>query len=278
MVLPLVSIIVPCYNQAQYLDEALQSVVNQTYENWECIIVNDGSTDNTEEMAKVWIEKDIRFSYILLENGGLSNARNSGIFKAIGEFILPLDADDKIGHDYLKLALYELQKDASLKLVYCKAEKFGEEKGEWILKNFSLKLLAIDNMIFCSALYRKKDWEQVDGYDVNMVYGLEDWEFWLAILKNGGNVKRLDYVGFYYRIKKNSMIINIETTNRKKMMEYISVKHADFIVKQIGSFMYLYALIEKKEEDFNNKLHSKKFVFKLFISTCYRYFKSIIKK
>ncbi|WP_374360648.1 glycosyltransferase family 2 protein, partial [Cloacibacterium sp.] len=76
--MPLISVVVPCYNQAQYLDECLQSVLNQTYQDWECIIVNDGSPDHTEEIAKNWVEKDTRFIYLSKENGGLSSARNAG--------------------------------------------------------------------------------------------------------------------------------------------------------------------------------------------------------
>ena len=93
---PLISVIVPCYNQAQYLDECLQPVLDQTYTDWECIIVNDGSPDHTEEVAKKWLEKDNRFRYIYKENGGLSSARNAGIREAKGEWIQFLDSDDKI--------------------------------------------------------------------------------------------------------------------------------------------------------------------------------------
>jgi glycosyltransferase involved in cell wall biosynthesis len=98
-----ITVIVPCYNQAAYLDEALQSVLNQTYLYWECIIVNDGSTDQSEVKAKEWTEKDHRFKYFYQKNSGLCSARNFGIKKAQGEFILPLDADDKLGENYLKL-------------------------------------------------------------------------------------------------------------------------------------------------------------------------------
>ena len=73
---PLISVIIPAYNAEQFLDETLESVLSQTYENWECIIVNDGSTDNTEEIAKKWCEKDSRFRLTNKENGGLSSARN----------------------------------------------------------------------------------------------------------------------------------------------------------------------------------------------------------
>ena len=97
----LISIIVPCYNQAHFLNEVLQSVLDQSYSNWECIIVNDGSPDNTEEIALVWCTKDKRFRYVKKENGGLSSARNAGITISQGEYILPLDADDKIYPSYL---------------------------------------------------------------------------------------------------------------------------------------------------------------------------------
>uniref|UniRef100_UPI0040481146 glycosyltransferase family 2 protein n=1 Tax=Mariniflexile sp. TaxID=1979402 RepID=UPI0040481146 len=184
MKLNLVSIIVPCYNQAQYLDEALESVLSQTYENWECIIVDDGSPDNTNEIVQKWVEKEARFIYLKKENGGLSSARNAGISKANGEFILPLDADDKIGADYVTLAIEAFELDTSLKVVYCQAKMFGIEESIVGLKPFSLYDLSKKNMIFCSALYRKKEWEIVKGYDDRMIYGLEDWEFWIAILKN----------------------------------------------------------------------------------------------
>jgi len=267
MILPLVSLIVPCYNQAQYLDEALQSVSNQTYENWECIIVNDGSTDNTEQTAKAWIEKDNRFSYLFFENKGLSNARNSGIAKAIGEFILPLDADDKIAANYIASAIDAFKKDNTLKVVYCKAEKFGAETGIWTLPDFSLSNLAIKNMIFCSGFFRKKDWELVGGYDSGMIYGWEDWEFWIAVLKNGGNVKCLDEVGFYYRIKSKSMLNQVNHDHSVYLQEYLSVKHADFFVKIFGSFAFLNTKHDTLKKEYEAKFKSEKFVINLFCKT-----------
>lgn len=263
----LVSIIVPCFNQAQYLDESLQSVLDQTYTNWECIIVNDGSPDNTEEVAKIWLEKDKRFKYLFKENGGLSSARNFGITHAIGEFILPLDADDKISRDYVLLALQEFEKDTDLKVVYCKAEKFGDELGLLILEPYSIQELAIKNMIFCTAMFRKEDWEMVGGYDINMIYGLEDWEFWIAILKNGGGVKCLDEVCFYYRIKANSMLKRLNNEMNTYSLEYMSVKHADFFVAQFGSFLHLNKVINKISEENPRKLKSRKFVIDVFCNT-----------
>lgn len=244
-----VSIIVPCFNQAQYLDEALQSVLDQTYTNWECIVVNDGSTDNTEEVAKMWTEKDSRFKYLFQENKGLSSTRNFGITHANGEFILPLDADDKISPTYVALSAEAFQQDTSLKVVYCKAEKFGDESGIWRLQTFSLINLARYNMIFCSAMFKKRDWELVGGYDINLIYGLEDWEFWIALLKNGGNVKCLDEIGFYYRIKNNSMARIIKNEEREFSENYVSKKHIELYSEKLKlknlQFHYTYSQIIK---------------------------------
>jgi glycosyltransferase involved in cell wall biosynthesis len=263
-----VSIIVPCYNQAQYLDEALQSVLNQTYQDWECIIVNDGSPDNTEEVTEKWIVKDARFQYFCKENGGVSSARNLAISHAIGEFILPLDADDRIGSNYINLAIKAFENDSTLKLVYCKAEYFGEKSGPWNLHPFSIQDLARLNMIFCSAIYRKKDWELARGYDINMIYGIEDWEFWIAILKDGGKVFCLETVEFYYRIKEVSRQKRLDGEKTKIMNEYMSLKHADFFVKQLGSFMELNEVIDNNKECSEN-LKSEKFVIDVF---CAKFF------
>lgn len=228
MVNPNISIIIPCYNQAQYLDECLQSVLEQTYSNWECIIVNDGSPDNTEEVAKEWLKKDSRFKYVYKENGGLSSARNVGIKEAKGEWILPLDADDKIAKDYLLLASERFGED--YKVIYGKAEKFGDESGLWLLPDFNLETLSKFNMIFCSAFFRKTSWEKVGGYDENIKLGWEDWDFWISLLKEGGNVYRIDKVCFYYRIKKNSMLKGLgrREEERKELFKYIFKKHIDF--------------------------------------------------
>jgi glycosyltransferase involved in cell wall biosynthesis len=262
----LVSIIVPCYNQAQYLDECLISVLNQTYSNWECIIVNDGSQDATETVAMYWTAKDNRIKYIQKSNSGLSAARNSGITLAQGEFILPLDADDKISMDYVAHAIQAFENDNSLKVVYCFAEKFGNETGLWDLQPFSLKAIAIENMIFCSAMYRKTDWERLGGYDNNMIHGFEDWEFWIALLKNGGNVKCLDIVGFYYRMKPDSMIQILNKDKKRKLHEYMSVKHADFFVAQLGSFIHLNLIAERADTKWFYRLKNKKFVIDVFCS------------
>lgn len=102
---PLVSVIIPCYNKAAFLAEALDSVFMQSYSNWECIIINDGSLDNTQNIAKSYAIKDNRFKYLCQDNQGVSIARNNGIKASSGIFILPLDADDTIEPTYIEKAV-----------------------------------------------------------------------------------------------------------------------------------------------------------------------------
>lgn len=272
---PRVSIIVPCYNQAVYLDECLQSVLEQTYGNWECIIVNDGSPDNTEEAAKKWVEKDSRFVYLYKENGGLSSARNAGIEIAKGEWILPLDADDKIGNRYLELGVKEF--DKNYKIIYCEAEKFGSENGRWILPEYNRKAIAVENVIFCTAFFRKNDWDKVGGYDTSLIYGWEDWEFWISLLKNGGEVHKIQERCFYYRIKEVSMIKEMSSNNgdMKKLAtkNIIYRKHIEFFTKELGSFQTLYKNNQKLLAENNHLktiLNSKRYVF---VNKIFNFFK-----
>jgi glycosyltransferase involved in cell wall biosynthesis len=264
---PRISVIVPCYNQAQYVGEALQSILDQTYLNWECIVVNDGSTDDTASVVKVWLAEDERFDYVEQKNMGVSNARNSGIARAKGEIILPLDADDKIAKDYLELAVKEFCEDSSLKLVYCNAHKFGNVNGFWDLPSFSLLNLAKENLIFSSALYKKNDWERINGYDEKMEHGWEDWEFWISLLKDGGRVKKIDKIGFFYRIRQNSRNSSIDGTVAKQLYKYISIKHADFFINQFGSFFELRGQMVKIEKHHQAQINSEKFVIDLFFKT-----------
>jgi glycosyltransferase involved in cell wall biosynthesis len=106
----LVSIIIPCYNQAKYLSDALQSILDQTYSNWECLIINDGSPDNTAEVAKKWAEKDTRFVYHNKVNSGVSDTRNFAIQKAKGDFIQFLDADDVLAIDKIETSINAVNK------------------------------------------------------------------------------------------------------------------------------------------------------------------------
>lgn len=263
----LVSIIVPCYNQAQYLEECLLSVLNQSYDNWECLIVNDGSSDNTSDIAKSWCLKDSRFIYLEKNNGGLSSARNYGIKNAKGNWILPLDADDYISINYLNLASVYF-KNENIKLIYCKAKKFGIDQGEWILPEFSLEQLAIQNIIFCTAFFRRKDWEMIGGYDENLKLGCEDWDFWISLLKNYDvkNIIRIEEFCFFYRTKDYSMVKSITDSRQNQIYNYIEKKHFDFFIKYLGNIHSIYNAKVRLEDQYARLCNSKRYKIMNFVS------------
>lgn len=277
-----ISIIVPCYNQAQYLPDCLQSVVEQTYSDWECIIVDDGSPDNTEEVALEWAAKDNRIKYLKKENGGLCSARNAGISKAEGEWILPLDADDKIGNRYLELAYNRMIAEPNVGLIYANAVFFGDKNGNWNLMPYDYKTLLRSNIIYCSAFYKKEDWIKCGGYDINMKHGWEDWELWINLLgttKKG--VHRLNYTGFYYRIKNISMIESFMKNQDiiKETTVYVFKKHIDKYIENFGTFQSVLDSndnLRRANEDLKNRLtrYENNYLIKM-INKLYSFYKKL---
>jgi len=221
----LVSLIVPCYNQSQFLPETLQCVLDQTYQNWECIVVNDGSPDNTEEVALSWVKRDSRFRYLLKQNGGVSEARNWGIKQSSGKYILPLDADDVIEKTYLEKSVQVLDQNETIGIVYCRAAYFGDKKGSWEIPEHSLKRSLFFNTIFCTALFRRSDFDKTEGYKTNMIHGYEDWDFWLYLIEQGVSVYKIPEKLFFYRIKANSRNNSIDWEKLIELYNQIILNH-----------------------------------------------------
>jgi glycosyltransferase involved in cell wall biosynthesis len=221
---PKVSIVIPCYNQGQYIKEALDSVLNQTFKDIEIIVVNDGSTDikTTEILAKI---NNPKIKVINSKNQGLAAARNLGISLAKGIYILPLDADDKIGKTYIESSSKILDKHLEIGIVYCLAEKFGAVSELWNLPKFSIRKMLFRNLIFCTALYRKESWEKVGGYKVTMNNGWEDWDFWLSILEQKYTVYRIPKILFFYLINNKSMTKTMDRQKRIIMHNQIIKNH-----------------------------------------------------
>ena len=244
-----ISIIVPCFNQGAYLNECVDSILKQTFTNWECIIVDDGSTDNSFQIANELSQVNQRIRVISQSNKGLCSARNVGIVSASSEFILPLDADDKISPNYLERCLYHFNNNPITKVVYGNANKFGSENVYWDLPKYSYKDLLFGNMIYCTAMFKKVDWENAGGYDLNMTYGYEDWEFWINILDDDSIVIKDDSICFFYRVKNNSMFANMTGVQISLMRQYVYCKHS----KKYASFfidpLSLYKSVQTAEAD-----------------------------
>jgi len=233
---PLVTVIMPTYNRAHLILESLNSVINQTYAHWECIIVDDGSTDGTEQLLHPIVEKDNRIKYFKKENGGAAAARNYGIAKSRGVYILPLDSDDLIAVTYIEKAVTQFQIHPKLKIVYSQASKFGTEEGKWLLPKFSYPLFLVYNMIFNSSMYKRTDFEHVGGYDEQNM--LEDWDFWIKILKSGGEVYQIPETMYFYRTHERGSVTTLLSKNKelyKKSMDQLFKNHIDEYLQYIGN-------------------------------------------
>ncbi|WP_405223456.1 glycosyltransferase family 2 protein [Dokdonia sp. Asnod1-B02] len=278
----LVSIIVPCYNQAHFLKESLQSVLEQTYTAWECIIVNDGSPDDTESQAMRWCEKDDRFKYVYKENGGLSSARNAGIQNCEGTFILPLDADDMLHMSFLEKLVPVLENGVNIGVVSCNSIFFEDSISNVVNKREpkgeSYHALLFENIMMASSLYRKESWAQVGGYDESMKHGLEDWEFWIAITKGGMTISFVDEYLFYYRKSKRSMLTHTIKNHLEDTSKYVYKKHREIYIDKFDTTMdYLFYLIKKHRLSEDNLKTSLEYKIGKVITKPFRLIKGLLR-
>ena len=230
--MPQVTVVIPCYNQGQYLVESVASARAQTLTDLEIIIVNDGSSDE-ETIRTLENMYDHRTKIIHTENRGLAEARNTGIAAASSPYILPLDADDLIGERYLEEAACVLDRADEVGIVYCLAERFGAATGKLDLPKFGPATICKDNPIFCSAMFRRSDWELVGGYKRSMKFGWEDWEFWLSILELGRRVVQLPEYLFSYRVREESMTRRMTYWQKGLMMMQIMFHHRGYYTRHM---------------------------------------------
>ena len=223
----LVSVIVPCFNDGEYIEDAINSVLNQTYKEIEIIICDDGSNDkNTLNLLRKFENKGIKVIY--QSNQGPSAARNNAISHSSGVYILPLDADDKIGSTYIEDAVAVLDEKPNIGIVYCKGMFFGKRNTTWDLPPYNLLSMLTGNIIFVSALFRKSDWKKVGGFCTEFKIGLEDYDFWLSILELGREVYQIPKRLFYYRKKSTSRSLQFDSNidSVKAAYRLLYVRHS----------------------------------------------------
>jgi glycosyltransferase involved in cell wall biosynthesis len=273
----LVSVIVPCYNYAHFLGEALDSVLAQTYSNWECIIINDGSPDNTEEVALDYCAKDSRFRYFYKENGGHSSARNYGIEQSNGNYIMPLDADDILDPKYLKEAVSKIESDKNIKLVTAHVQHFGDVKEKFVMPVFALKDYLIVNYISISSLFKKQDFIKVKGFDESMLV-FEDWDLFIKILKDGGEAVQLPFVGLNYRRKDESLFRQTLKENKRSFNDLLKlyINNIDVYEKYFDSPVSLIQENERMKRVINNYQKSTTYKIGTAIKNAKTIFKSFI--
>ena len=247
-----ISIIIPVFNSEEYINNCLDSVINQTYRNIEIIIINDGSTDNSERIIKEYSSIDSRIKYYKKSNGGVSSARNYGIKKSRGDYIFFLDSDDQIQDNALEIMLEMLLKKKN-SISICKFSKydgspFCDLDSNFTIYNKNEYLLNLLNLNFhsyvCGVLIPKKYLDEnffpLDRY-------FEDLASFYKILDKVDNVVVTDSKLYKYRYNPNSIVNNI---NSKKISDYkLSVSEfvkyaAKYSAKEFVNIFVCESLIE----------------------------------
>jgi glycosyltransferase involved in cell wall biosynthesis len=232
----LLSIIIPCYNDAEYIEQSVKSALDQTYNNKEIIVVDDGSNQKTKEVLnKLETKIDL---LITQKNQGVSAARNRGIAEAKGEYILVLDSDDFFDPSFSEKAVKILDNKNTTTLVTCFARWFWNAQDYRIYKpkGGKVKDFLLSNAAIGNSIFRKFEFKKIGGYDEEMLKGYEDWEFYLRLLQSGGNAEVIPEVLFNYRIKENSRNKKANLI-KYDLLRYIYIKHEDLYKEYFSYFI-----------------------------------------
>ncbi|SHM61299.1 glycosyltransferase family 2 protein [Flavobacterium saccharophilum] len=274
MIFPLISIIIPTYNRAHLINITLDSILAQTYQNWECIIIDDGSSDNTAELLQKYQDLDSRFQYYKrpdTKKKGPNSCRNFGFEKSKGEFINWFDSDDILFEDSIALRIANFNQ--SIDGVVAKCEIFDSSNGLKIAENTILstgnmiKDYFLGNMTFyvSGPIWRRSFLEkQQELFDEEIRY-LDDWDFNLRMLYQSPNIKFLDIPVFRYRFHAFSLSKQIDHSNmeefkseclaRNKHLKLIpkagfkNIQIRNFIIKRHKVFLKE-ALVKKDKNSF----------------------------
>ncbi|HBH47985.1 MAG TPA: glycosyltransferase family 2 protein [Bacteroidales bacterium] len=226
----------PCFNDGRYILEALNSALNLNYNNKEIIIIDDGS-----DLDTICVLKDIEgpnIKVIFQKNQGPSVARNRGIEASKGDYILTHDADDTFEPTFLLKAVDVLNTQKDVGMVTCWINTFsdnGIKKPINKPKGGTVENFMFENNACGNSLFRRECWEQAGGFDEKMIYGPEDWEFNLNVMKQGWTCGVIPEYLFNYRNKPNSRHKTYYWTNRETSFKYVIKKHSELYIKEFDS-------------------------------------------
>ncbi len=221
---PLISIVMPFYNDKKYITQSVNCVLNQTFPQYELLIIDDGSTDKESLDLLKKIEKlDSRIKVFHKKNEGLAATRDYGAEKSSKscDYLFFLDCDDLIEETYLECAYWTLETNKEASWAY--SDLVGFEAQEYIWnKCFDSNKLKNENFLVATALIRKKDFFEVNGYELREKAVNEDWNFWLKMVAKEKFPVRMNYYAFWYRRKDNIGELAKANQNKQRTMEIIS--------------------------------------------------------
>lgn len=241
---PLLSIIIPCYNDGAYVEEAVASAKAQRHPNTELIVVDDHSTEaSTVEVLRRLAGQGVRVIRTRPGSKGLPAARNTGIAVARGVYILPLDADDKIHPDYGARAVALMEACADTRICTARVRFFGLRHCTWPQPECSYTNIVTEECkVVVTSVFRRADWERVGGYDETLTLGKEDMVFWLDILADGGQVATLPEEYIYYRVRPHSLTARTrDNSSEETELRAMLARRPDIFRAHVGDFMHLCA-------------------------------------
>jgi glycosyltransferase involved in cell wall biosynthesis len=225
MFIPQISVIVPAYNVEKYIAATLGSLKTQSHTDFEALVVDDGSTDNTAEIVRSFTSRDSRFKLLPKPNGGLSSARNYGIRQARGEYIALLDGDDVYGTEKLATHLRSLSSDPKIGVVYSASRAIREDGSLTSIKlsgrpiaSEPLAALLCKNFIGhgSNAVFRRCIFDEIGGFDETL-YSCEDVDYWLRIAAiRKWHFYREPEVHSFYRVRPSGLSFNLTEMERSR--------------------------------------------------------------
>jgi GT2 family glycosyltransferase len=234
---PATSFVVTCHDLGRFLDEAVDSLLAQTVQDFEIVVVNDGSTDPATCRLLADYRRD-RTRVVHSERRGLPGARNLGVAHSVGRYLCMVDADDRLEPVYLERSLEALDGRPDLAFASHWLRAFGDESWEWTPTDCTFPALLHANTLNGAALLRREVFEQAGGFDEAFTDGCEDWEFWIRVVAAGHRGTIIPEFLFQYRRRSDSMSRRMHgVPGMAALHRQLMARHAEVFARHLDSLL-----------------------------------------